>query len=51
MKQKMMMAVVAIGLIGSQLTSLSAEDPKMAAKEAKLKAVSGQLASGWSGCT
>ena len=29
MKYKMMMAVVALGLIGSQLTGWSAEDPKV----------------------
>ena len=46
MKQKMMMIVVAVGLISSQVNGWAAEDPKVAAKEAKLKAVSGQLASG-----
>ena len=44
MKQKMMMAVVAIGLIGSQLTGWAAEDPKIKA-EAEIKAISTQLTS------
>ena len=44
MKQKMMMAVVAIGLVGSQLTGWGAEDPKVKT-EADIKAISTQLTS------
>ena len=44
MKQKMMMAVLAIGLMGSQLTGWAAEDPKVKA-EADIKAICTQLTS------